>query len=82
MLPVANIEPCFEPEEELRLPSFLEPRRMAEKALTGVIQVAESQGFRHRRVDDLVKAMGMLARRKVMSAALAARSTARACPRA
>jgi transposase-like protein len=41
------------------LPSFLEPRRMAEKALTAVIQEAYIQGISTRSVDDLVKAMGM-----------------------
>ena len=40
-------------------PSFLEPRRMAEKALTAVIQEACVQGISTRSVDDLVKAMGM-----------------------
>src|ERR1051326_958103 len=40
-------------------PSFLEPRRMAEKALTAVIQGAYIQGISTRSVDDLVKAMGM-----------------------
>ncbi|MER9052259.1 IS256 family transposase [Mesorhizobium sp. M0923] len=40
-------------------PSFLEPRRMAEKALTAVIQEAYVQGISIRSVDDLVKAMGM-----------------------
>ena len=40
-------------------PSFLEPRRMAEKALTAVIQEAYIQGISTRSVDDLVKAMGM-----------------------
>src|SRR5215210_1449900 len=39
-------------------PSFLEPRRMAEKALTAVIQEAYIQGISTRSVDDLVKAMG------------------------
>ena len=41
-------------------PSFLEPRRMAEKALTAVIQEAYIQGVSTRSVDDLVKAMGMV----------------------
>jgi putative transposase len=41
------------------LPCFLEPRRMAEKALTAVIQEAYIQGISTRSVDDLVKAMGM-----------------------
>jgi putative transposase len=40
-------------------PAFLEPRRMAEKALTAVIQEAYVQGISTRSVDDLVKAMGM-----------------------
>jgi len=40
-------------------PSFLDPRRMAEKALTAVIQEAYIQGISTRSVDDLVKAMGM-----------------------
>ena len=39
-------------------PSFLEPRRMAEKALTTVIQEAYVQGVSTRSVDDLVEAMG------------------------
>ena len=40
-------------------PGFLEPRRMAEKALTAVIQEAYIQGVSTRAVDDLVKALGM-----------------------
>ncbi len=40
-------------------PSFLEPRRAAEKALTAVIQEAYVHGVSTRSVDDLVKAMGM-----------------------
>src|ERR1700712_2572696 len=39
-------------------PSFLEPRRMAEKALTAVIQEAYIQGISTRSVDNLVQAMG------------------------
>ena len=39
-------------------PGFLEPRRLAEKALTAVIQEAYIQGISTRSVDDLVKAMG------------------------
>ena len=39
-------------------PSFLEPRRMTEKALTAVIQEAYIQGISTRSVDDLVQAMG------------------------
>jgi putative transposase len=40
-------------------PGFLEPRRMAEKALTAVVQEAYVQGISTRSVDDLVQAMGM-----------------------
>jgi putative transposase len=40
------------------LPSFLEPRRTAEKALTAVIQEAYVHGISTRAVDGLVKAMG------------------------
>jgi transposase-like protein len=40
-------------------PFFLEPRRLAEKALTAVIQEAYVQGISTRSVDELVKAMGM-----------------------
>ena len=40
-------------------PGFLEPRRMADKALEVVIQEAYVQGISTRSVDDLVKAMGM-----------------------
>ena len=39
-------------------PAFLEPRRMAEKALTAVIQEAYIQGISTRSVNDLVQAMG------------------------
>src|SRR3954463_2396751 len=39
-------------------PGFLEPRRLAEKALTAVVQEAYIQGISTRSVDDLVKAMG------------------------
>ena len=39
-------------------PGFLEPRRLAEKALTAVIQEAYIQGVSTRSVDELVKAMG------------------------
>jgi len=39
-------------------PSFLEPRRAVEKALTAVIQEAYIQGVSTRAMDDLVQAMG------------------------
>jgi hypothetical protein len=40
-------------------PAFLEPRRLAEKALTAVVQEGYVHGVSTRSVDDLVKAMGM-----------------------
>ena len=40
-------------------PGFLEQRRMAERALTAVIQEAYVHGISTRSVDDLVKALGM-----------------------
>ena len=40
-------------------PGFLEPRRMAEKALAAVIQEAYVHGVSTRSVDELVRAMGM-----------------------
>ena len=56
-------------------PAFLEPRRMAEKALTAVIQEAYIQGISTRSVDDLVKAMGLDGISKARSRACAARWT-------
>src|SRR5215472_8973026 len=40
-------------------PSLLEPRRQAEQALLSVIQQAYIQGVSTRRVDELVKALGL-----------------------
>jgi len=40
-------------------PGFLDPRRIAEKAMTAVIQEAYIQGVSTRSVDQLVQAMGM-----------------------
>jgi putative transposase len=40
-------------------PGFLEPHRLAEKALAAVVQEAYVHGVSTRSVDDLVKAMGM-----------------------
>lgn len=40
-------------------PGFLEPRRLAEKALSAVVQEAYVHGVSTRSVDDLVQAMGM-----------------------
>jgi putative transposase len=39
-------------------PSFLEPRRLAEKAIAAVVQEAYVHGVSTRSVDDLVQAMG------------------------
>jgi len=55
-------------------PTFLEPRRIAEKALTAVIQEAYIQGISTRSVDDLVKALGMEGISKSQVPACAARS--------
>ena len=57
-------------------PGFLEPRRIAEKALTAVIQEAYIQGVSTRSVDQLVQAKGMPASPKARSAGYARRSTA------
>src|SRR3954469_5025212 len=40
-------------------PCFLEPRRLAEKALAAVVQEAYVHGVSTRSVDDLVQALGM-----------------------
>ena len=40
-------------------PGFLEPRKLAEKAIAAVVQEAYVHGVSTRSVDDLVKAMGM-----------------------
>ena len=45
--------------KESYFPGFLEPRRMAEKALAAVIQEVYIQGVSTRSVDDRVQAMGM-----------------------
>src|SRR5262245_30752280 len=54
-------------------PGFLEPRRMAEKALAAVVQEAYVHGVSTRAVDDLVQAMSPRAR----SAGSVRRSTTR-----
>jgi putative transposase len=61
-------------------PAFLEPRRMAEKALTAVIQEAYIQGISTRSVDDLVKALGLEASARARCPASAARSTSACRP--
>lgn len=51
---------CASPSAQGQLfPGFLEPRLMAGKALTAVIQEAYVQGISTRSVGDLAKAMGM-----------------------
>lgn len=47
------------PQKGSYFPGFLEPQRMAEKALSTVIQEAYIQGASTRSVDDLVQAMEM-----------------------
>ena len=65
-------------------PGFLEPRRMAEKALTAVIQEAYVQGVSTRSVDDLVKAMGMsgISKSQVSAAVRGDRRQGEGLPRA
>ncbi|RAQ95882.1 transposase [Thermogemmatispora tikiterensis] len=46
-------------QEGSYFPSLLEPRRQAEQALLSVIQKAYIQGVSTRRVDELVKALGL-----------------------
>ena len=55
-------------------PAFLEPRRMAEKALAAVIQEAYVQGVSTRSVDELVKAMGMIGISKTSPQSTSART--------
>ena len=57
-------------------PSFLEPRRSADKAMIAVIQEAYVHGVSTRSVDDLVKAMGMTGISKSQVSRLCGRSTA------
>jgi hypothetical protein len=49
-------------------PALLEPRRRGERALVAVVQEAYVQGVSTRRVDDLVKALGMSGISKARSA--------------
>src|SRR5689334_24651596 len=60
-------------------PGFLEPRRMAEKALTAVIQEAYIQGVSTRSVDDLVQAMGMSGISKSQACPERSRRVSRLC---
>lgn len=56
---------------------FLEPRRMAEKALTAVVQEGCVQGVSTRSAGYLMQAMGMTGISKARSAGCVARSTTR-----
>ena len=56
-------------------PSFLEPRRMAEKALTAVIQEAYVQGVSTRSVDDLIRGWAAQASPRAKCRGYARRST-------
>src|SRR6056297_2988828 len=56
-------------------PTFLEPRRTAEKAVMAVIQEAYIHGISTRAVDDPVRAMGWRAPRKARSRGCARKST-------
>ena len=72
-----HVELAFEAAEGQLFPRFLEPRRMAEKALTAVIQETSTHP---RSVDDLVQAMGMSASPRARYLACASRSTTRCRP--
>ena len=63
--------------KESYFPGFLEPRRMAEKALAAVIQEAYIQGVSTRSVDDRVQAWACRASPRAKSPGCAARSTIR-----
>lgn len=58
-------------------PGFLEPRRLAEKALSAVVEEAYVHGVSTRSVDDLVKAMGMTGISRAKSAGSVKRATIR-----
>jgi putative transposase len=53
-------------------PSFLEPRRLSEKAIAAVVQEAWIGGVSTRKVDDLVQALGMQGISKSQVSALCA----------
>lgn len=61
-------------------PSFLEPRRSIEKALTAVFQEAYVHGVSTRTMDDLVQAMGGTGISKSQVAACAKKSTTVSMP--
>jgi putative transposase len=58
-------------------PSLLEPRRRAERALSAVVQEAYVRGISTRKVDDLVRALGMEGISKSLRSADSARSSTR-----
>ncbi len=62
-------------------PAFLEPRRMAEKALTAVVQEAYFHGVSTRSVDELVRAMGMTGISKSQGLPLRRRGSPGCAPR-
>ena len=61
-------------------PGFLEPRRLAEKAIAAVVQEAYVQGVSTRSVDDLVRPWAWTASPRARSAGCARRSTRRSNP--
>ena len=56
-------------------PSLLEPRRRAERALSAVVQEAYVHGVSTRKVDELVKALGMTGISKSLMSQSSARSS-------
>ena len=58
-------------------PSLLEPRRRAERALAAVVQEAYVHGVSTRKVDDLVRALGMTGVSKSLISPSCARSSTR-----
>ena len=58
-------------------PSLLEPRRRAERALSAVVQEAYVRGISTRKVDELVKALGMEGISKSLLSVGSARSSTR-----
>ena len=58
-------------------PSLLEPRRRAERALSAVVQEAYVRGISTRKVDDLVRALGMEGISKSLLSVGSARSSTR-----
>ena len=57
------------------VPSLLEPRRRAERALSAVVQEAYVHGISTRKVNELVKALGMTGISKSLMSLSSARSS-------